>query len=226
MKSPEITAHVNGVFYESTTSTDDKKRSSVASVVWAAAIVLSAMGVAVAVLRAYRLLSPGHRVGFDHGFYDYRVLTFFHIIPAALLIVLMPLQFVARLRPRWHRWSGRILLALGFVVGITALIMTYTMAIGGANEIAVITLYATLFLIFLALGFRNIRRGRVARHREWMIRAFGVALGIAVTRPIVGAFFAARRMAPQEFFGIAFWLGFTITLLGAEAWIHYTEHTT
>jgi hypothetical protein len=39
-----------------------------------------------------------------------------------------------------------------------------------------------------------------------MIRAFGVALGIATTRPIVGVFFAAGRLSPHEFFGTAFWL--------------------
>jgi hypothetical protein len=55
-----------------------------------------------------------------------------------------------------------------------------------------------------------------------MIRAFGVALGVATTRPIVGAFFAARRLSPHEFFGTAFWLGFTLTLLAAETWIHYS----
>src|SRR4051794_36269323 len=46
----------------------------------------------------------------------------------------------------------------------------------------------------------------IAQHREWMIRAFGVALGIATTRPIVGVFFAAGRLSPHEFFGTAFWL--------------------
>ena len=56
-----------------------------------------------------------------------------------------------------------------------------------------------------------------------MIRAFGVALGVATTRPIIGAFFAASRLSPHEFFGTAFWLGFTITLIAAEVWIHYVE---
>jgi hypothetical protein len=102
-------------------------------------------------------------------------------------------------------------------------VMSYTTAIGGANETAATTLFAILFILFLSLGFWNIRQGKIARHREWMIRAFGVALGIATTRPIVGVFFAARRLSPQEFFGTAFWLGFTLTLLAAEAWIHYSE---
>jgi len=56
-----------------------------------------------------------------------------------------------------------------------------------------------------------------------MIRAFGVGLGVATTRPIVGIFFATRRLTPHEFFGIAFWLGFTTTFLAAEAWIDYTR---
>ena len=140
-------------------------------------------------------------------------------------MIVMPLQFVSRIRTRrlaWHRWSGRLLIVLGFVVGTSALVMSYTMAIGGANETAATTLFAILFLFFLSMGFWNIRQRRIVRHREWMIRAFGVALGIATTRPIVGAFFAARRLSPHEFFGTAFWLGFTLTLLAAEAWIHYS----
>jgi uncharacterized membrane protein YozB (DUF420 family) len=76
---------------------------------------------------------------------------------------------------------------VGFVVGTSALVMRFRMAIGGANETAATTLFAVLFLFFLAMGFWNIRQRRIVRHREWMIRAFGVSLGIATTRPIVAA---------------------------------------
>jgi hypothetical protein len=55
-----------------------------------------------------------------------------------------------------------------------------------------------------------------------MLRAFAIGLGIATTRPMVGAFFAVHRLAPQEFFGIAFWLGFTLTALAGEVWINVT----
>ncbi len=37
--------------------------------------------------------------------------------------------------------------------------------------------------------------------------------------------FAFRRLTPHEFFGIAFWLGFTTTLLIAELWIDYTRES-
>jgi hypothetical protein len=36
-------------------------------------------------------------------------------------------------------------------------------------------------------------------------------------------FFAFRKLTPHEFFGIAFWLGFTTTFLAVEAWIDYTR---
>lgn len=59
-----------------------------------------------------------------------------------------------------------------------------------------------------------------------MIRAFSLGLAVATVRPIVGAFFATRgltRLTPPEFFGIAFWLGFTMHLIAAEAWINHTR---
>jgi hypothetical protein len=206
-------------------------KRAAARLVWTLTLLLVAIGLIVAVRRTYVLLSPQEHPRFaaaaalDTGFAAHRLLTLVHVLPAALLIVLMPLQFVSGIRTRhvaWHRWSGRLLIVLGFVVGTSALVMSYTMAIGGANETAATTLFAILFLLFLTMGFWNIRQRRIVRHREWMIRALGVALGIATTRPIVGAFFAARRLSPHEFFGTAFWLGFTLTLLGAETWIHYS----
>jgi uncharacterized membrane protein len=118
---------------------------------------------------------------------------------------------------------GRVLVICGLIIGASALVMSFLMNIGGPNETAATTLFAIVFLICLIKAYVHIRRKQVARHREWMIRAYGVGLGVATTRPIVGAFFAFRRLTPHEFFGIAFWLGFTITFLIAEAWVDYTR---
>jgi uncharacterized membrane protein YsdA (DUF1294 family) len=101
------------------------------------------------------------------------------------------------------------------------------MAIGGATERAATALFGVTFLIALGRAFVCIRRRQVARHREWMIRAFALGLAVATVRPIVGAFFATQsltHLTPHEFFGIAFWLGFTAHLVAAEVWISYTRH--
>lgn len=222
---------VSGSDFSAATATNARFRGAV----WIVIGLLVTIGIAAVARRAYVLISPPQASprfsaadALDAGFAAHRALTFLHIVPASLFLALVPLQFLGSIRRRhlgWHRWSGRILMILGAFVGSTALVMSFTMNIGGVSETAATTLFAILFLVFLSLGFWSIRRRRIALHREWMIRAFGVALGVATTRPIIGAFFAAHRLGPHEFFGAAFWLGFTTTLLAAEAWIHYQEHS-
>jgi len=204
---------------------------------WTAIIFLAVIGIAAVTRRTLVLFWPAQfsagsaspAAGLDAGFARHMALTFLHILPAALFVVLAPFQFMPSVRQKhleFHRWSGRVLVVCGLIVGTSALIMSYKMNIGGPNETAATTLYGIVFLICLSNAYLYIRRKDVERHREWMIRAFGVALGVATTRPIVGMFFAFRRLTPHEFFGIAFWLGFTTTFLAAEAWIDYTRYQT
>lgn len=101
--------------------------------------------------------------------------------------------------------------------------MSFTSAIGGVNETAATSLFAILFLVALGKGFYHVRRREIALHREWMIRMFAIGLAIATVRPIVGMFFAFSNLSPHDFFGIAFWLGFSIQFLVAEVWINCTR---
>src|ERR1700724_3942493 len=48
------------------------------------------------------------------------LITFLHVLPAGLWMVLAPFQFVKRIRSRWlnyHRWTGRLLVTLGLLIG-------------------------------------------------------------------------------------------------------------
>ena len=57
---------------------------------------------------------------------------------------------------------------------------------------------------------------------RWMLRAVGILLGIATTRPVMGVFFATSRLThlePKQFFGIAFWIGFSINTIAIELWL-------
>ena len=201
--------------------------------VWIGVIALTVIGVAAVTRRALVLFWPEVFAGkyppaaaMDTGFSRHMALTLVHIVPGALFLVLALLQFVPSIRAKHlqvHRWLGRILVVSGLVIGISALVMSYTMNIGGVNETAATTLFGILFLFCLIKAYRHIRRKEVAQHREWMIRTFAIGLGVATTRPIVAMFFAFRKLTPHEFFGIAFWLGFTLTFFAAEAWIDYTR---
>jgi uncharacterized membrane protein len=202
---------------------------------WSVVIFLIVIGVAAVARRTLVLLFPGHLGGgssspaaaLDTGFALHEALTLIHILPGAMFLSLAAFQFVPGIRQKhlqFHRWSGRALVVTGLVIGVSALVMSFKMNIGGANETAATTFYAIVFLICLVKAYVFIRQRNVVRHREWMIRAYAIGLGVATTRPIVGMFFAFRRMTPHEFFGIAFWLGFTITVVAAEAWIDYTRY--
>jgi hypothetical protein len=57
---------------------------------------------------------------------------------------------------------------------------------------------------------------------QWMARSIGILLGIATTRPVMGIFFATSRLThlePKQFFGIAFWMGFSINTIVVERWL-------
>jgi uncharacterized membrane protein len=205
--------------------------SLVTGLVWGTVMLLAVIGVAAAI---GRMLYLGRGVGpptsdpIDVGYVRYPLLTMFHVVPGVLFMVLGPLQFVRRIRarhPRFHRWSGRMFVAAGLVIGVTGLVMGVVIALGGANETVATVFFAAIFLFALGNAVRHIRRGAVAQHREWMLRAFAVGLAVATTRPIIAGFFALTDLSPREFFGIAFWLGFTSHLIAAEIWIHHTRPT-
>jgi uncharacterized membrane protein len=214
-------------------------------VLWSAVIFLAVIGVAVALRRIVHLwpiLTRGYIpvatrsnpraaqfVALDDIFARHPILTSVHIVPGLLFMLLGPLQFSSTIRARhlrWHRWSGRVFMGCGLIIGSSALVMSFTMkSIGGVNQAAATILFGAFFLYALCKAFWHIRHHEIALHRQWMIRAFSIGLAVATIRPIVGMFFATSPLTgltPYEFFGTAFWIGFVLHLIAAETWIHAT----
>lgn len=211
-------------------------KPAIVRILWTITVFLMLIGVAVVVRRSFALFAPSpassnfpEAATMNAGFASHRLLTILHITPGLLFILFAPLQFVRRLRnrnPKLHRWIGRVVLVSGLIIGSSALVMSPQMAIGGPNETAATMLFAIVFLFSLSKAYLHIRKGRILQHREWMIRAFAIGFAVATVRPIVGVFFATSRLThltPRDFFGTAFWLGFTIQLMVAEIWINYTR---
>jgi len=194
---------------------------------WILTIFLTIIGIASVIRRTLALTgfipSPDNpRIrGMDSGFAKHPVLTLTHIFSGAVFLIAGIIRF--RKRTTSYRRVDRIFLISGYTIGISALIMSYTVTIGGANETAATTVFAILFLLSLTRTAIYMLRKNAALQREWQIRAFAIAIAIASIRMIVGMFFALTALAPREFFGIAFWLGFTAHLIAAEAWITYTR---
>jgi len=196
-------------------------------------LVLCGIAVAVVVRRITALASPPKNVppqlaGLDQVFAGKEALTLAHIIPGLAFVMLVPFQLSRSWRNRHlraHRWMGRIVLALGVIIGISALAMSSN-PIGGAIEASATIFFDLFFLLALTKAYLHIRRREIALHREWVIRAMAIALGVATVRPIMGTFFATSRLTgltPHQFFGVAFWIGFSVTYLVGELWIRYTR---
>jgi uncharacterized membrane protein len=146
-----------------------------------------------------------------------------HVVPGTLFMLLAPFQLVAGIRSRytrWHRWSGRILLLSGALIGSSALFFAWLAPHAGWPETLIITIVGGLFLVSGAMAWAAIRRRDVARHREWMIRFLALGLAISTVRlvssPIV---LLLPTITFESGFVLALVLGWTITFACAEWWI-------
>lgn len=122
------------------------------------------------------------------------------------------------------RWTQRLFCPLGAIVGLTAYLMS-AYAVGGWTARSAVLLFDTLFLFSLSRAYMS-RFVDKPRERRWQLRAIAILLGIATTRPVMGIFFATAartHLLPSQFFGIAFWIGFSINVLIFELWIHSAE---
>jgi hypothetical protein len=161
---------------------------------------------------------PPQMAGLDATFASHSALTFAHIVPAMTFVLLAPYVL---LRRSDSAWPERLLFSLGVVVGVTAYAMN-AFAVGGWVERSAVLFFNSLFLFSLARAYLYMLRGEPLRKRRWMLRAIGVLLGIATTRPVMGVFFATSALThlePRQFFGIAFWIGFSINTIAVELWL-------
>ena len=84
----------------------------------------------------------------------------------------------------------------------------------GAQNVA-----AVLFLIVLGLGVAAIRRGDVARHRVWMLRAYALTLGAATQTVMLLPVFLVYGEVEGTAMDLVFIFGWLLNLAVAEVLI-------
>ncbi|HEY4051134.1 MAG TPA: DUF2306 domain-containing protein [Acidobacteriaceae bacterium] len=188
---------------------------------WACTFI--AVAVVVRRIVALKFPSPSElpqQAELDRIFASHSTLTMAHILPALAFVLLAPLSIFRRFSG--IAWPERLLFPLGGVVGITAYAMS-VYSVGGWIERSAVLFFNSLFLFSLVRAWLYKVRGRPLLKTRWLVRAVGVLLGIATTRPVMGVFFATSRLThlgPHQFFGIAFWIGFSINWIVVESWLH------
>ncbi|MEQ1758904.1 MAG: DUF2306 domain-containing protein [Vicinamibacterales bacterium] len=164
--------------------------------------------------------------GFGIRYARHPLVTFLHIVPGILFLVLAPLQFVSRIRgsrPQVHRWLGRLLLVCGGLSGIGALLLGVRLpAFGGLTTQVATFVFGITFLVCLGSAYARIRQWQVEAHRAWMIRAFALGLAVATVRITTAVLTLAFALPYPVAFGWSFWIGFSLNLALAELWIRTT----
>lgn len=182
-------------------------------------IVLS-LGVALYAVGVYgflplgALLHPDMRAAFE----AHRLGIYLHVFAAAVALALGPLQFSATLRaarPGLHRWTGRLYLGIGVLVGgMAGLYMAFHAFGGVVSRLG----FGSLALLWLYTGYRAwraIRAADVASHRRWMVRSFALAFAAVTLRLWLPAALAAGVPFEQAYPAIA-WLCWLPNLVVAE----------
>jgi hypothetical protein len=205
------------------TPTRERSRGRARALLTGLVVVLALLGGAAVV--SHFLSEP-----YNPAFVEHALITRTHVVLGGVYLLWAPFQFVARIRnryPAYHRRSGRALVGIGLVVGVTALFLGVVIAFGGNAERVVIAAFGGLYLLALVLGLVRIRQGRVAQHREWMIRAFAIGLSVATMRLIlIPALMLMPDLGDDQvawLFVISFAVAFAIHAGVAELWIRRTR---
>lgn len=188
------------------------------------------IALAAALRRLVALLRPSEggppaSAALDSYFAAHAALTALHILPAALFIILA--AFVM-LRRSGSDWPERLFFPFGAITAFTAYAMSRH-AVGGWLERSAVLVFNTWFLFSLGMAYRHLLQGDSVRKRQWMTRAVAIVLGIATTRPVMGLFFATStrtHLEPSQFFGVAFWIGFSLNSAAVEFWLRARRSST
>jgi Predicted membrane protein (DUF2306) len=184
----------------------------------------TAIAVAVVIRRLIALVNPPSSAppqlaALDAVFASHAALTLAHILPALAFVLIAPLVIFRK--PANATWPERLIFPIGIIVGLTAYAMS-TYSVGGWVERSAVLFFNSLFLFSLFRAWRYMLRRESQQERRWMLRAIVVLLGIATTRPVMGVFFATSpltHLTPSQFFGFAFWIGFSINTIAIELWL-------
>jgi uncharacterized membrane protein len=191
------------------------------------ALFALSLGVAGYALVAYGLFPIGATVHPDMrpAFEANRAAIYVHVFAAFFALALGPFQFSTRLRTArlgLHRWTGRLYLGIGVLLGGISGFYIAFFAHGGAVAKAG---FAGLALAWLYTGLRAylaIRSRDIASHRRWMVRNFALTFAAVMLRIWVPLSFVAGLEFEAAYRAIA-WLCWVPNLVFAELLVDRTS---
>ncbi len=171
-------------------------------------------------------LSSSEHDSFEIRYLEHPIIASIHMASGLLFLVLAPFQFSKKFRSsnlKRHRIMGRILMVSALIAGFFGITSGFEMPVyGGLASAASIWFFGPIFLFSVMRGWWCARNKKITQHREWMIRALSIGLGVGTQRLIL-AIFQINGYSMAEGFGPGLWLGLGLNLVIAEIWINLSR---
>ena len=167
-------------------------QSAVTLAIWIGGAMLGLFGLGFAIyavtfgLRGLGLDLASETYLYTTGGLPENLAVFSHMILGGLVMLLAPLQLIARVRARYpwlHRIVGRLIVAGSIVTALGGLgYIALRGTIAGPLMDAGFALYGALFLLAAVQVVRLARAGEISRHRAWALRLFVLITGSLIFR--------------------------------------------
>lgn len=161
------------------------------------------------------------------NFITHSSVIYTHAFASIVALILGPFQFSRRLRTKYqkaHRWSGRVYLAVGVLLGGLSGLYLAQFAAGGVIARTGFTTLAVLWLYTGLCAYLAIRSGAISEHQKWMYRNFALTFA-AVTLRI---YLPVTIVSGIEFslaYAVIAWLCWIPNLLFVEWRFNFKQHS-
>lgn len=193
----------------------------------ASLLLLAAVPSASGVARLVDL--SGGRTEENARFFDLPLPILVHIFGATTYLVLGAFQLMPslrRTRPRWHRWSGRVLVPAGVAGGLSGMWMAVWSDLPSYDNEALMwlrLLFGSVMVGGLVLGLLAIRRRDVRTHQRWMARAYAVAQGAGTQALVLGPVVVVAGQPSGNLKAVGMGAAWVINLVVAEWLVRRSE---
>lgn len=182
-------------------------------------MALSALAVAAYALAVLTL--PQLRPPFDSGLLARMPLAvILHFAGGAIAIATGALQLNASLRQRHrslHRWLGRCYVVAVLAAGGGSLALA-TRSAGGIPTHIGFGMLGVLWIGCTLAAYFQVRAGRIAQHRAWMVRSYALTLAAVTLRIYIPLSQMAGLPFDPSYVAIS-WMCWVPNLLVAEWWV-------